>query len=451
MILAATKRLLAVSGICLLSLAARADLWVTGYYPGYATSRMAASNIDFTTVTHVIHFSLIPNSNGSVNSTSNSLTPSACAKLVGLAHAAGRKALVCVGGANTEAGFLAATTPANLGLFVTNIFNFMSSNAYDGVDLDWEPFNSTDTNQYTNLVIALRAKLGTNKLFTVAAPAYPEYGDSPTAEFTMLATVQNQFDQINIESYDLSGAYEGWVTWYTSPIYNGGYTFPDTSELVPSINGAVSNFVTNGVSPAKLGVGMPFYGDLWTGGPGVNQPRQSWPSTNVPTVTATTYATIIGSYYQSNLYHWDNVAQSAYLSITNVPATNDMFISYDDTHACQAKVSYARNLSLGGIMVWELTQDYISTQPVGQQSPLLSALKQSLATPNIVGTQWNGTNFGFSFTSLPLGLYRVLWSSNFTVWNTLTNNIAGTGSNLSITDPAPVAGQGRFYRVQTPP
>jgi chitinase len=436
---------------------ARADLWVTGYYPGYESSQMAPSNIDFTTVTHVIHFSLVPGTDGSIDSSANGLTPSASAKLVGLAHAAGRKALVCVGGASTEPDFLGATSSANLGLFVTNIVNFVSANSYDGVDLDWEPFNSSDTSQYTNLVNALRAALdgfATHKLLTVAAPAYPEYGDSPTAEFTMLASVQAEFDQINIMTYDLSGPYSGWVTWFNSPVYDGGYTFPSApSELVPSINGAVSNFVNNGVLPGKLGVGLPFYGYIWTGGSGVTQPRQSWPATNPPTVTTPTYADIVNNNYKSYQYHWDDIAQSAYLSITNAPVSDDMFISYDDTHACQAKVSYARNLHLGGLMIWELSQDYLSSKPAGQRAPLTTALKQALATPNVTAIQLDGTAVKFSFASLPLSLYQVQWSSNLAPasWNMLTNNVAGTGTNVLIADPTPATAPARFYRIQTPP
>jgi chitinase len=442
---------------CLLPALARADLWITGYYPGYESSQMAPSNIDFATVTHVIHFALVPANGGSINSSANNLTTAACAKLVGLAHAAGRKALVCVGGAGTETDFLNATTAASLGPFVANIANFMARNGYDGVDLDWEPFNSSDTGQYTNLVNALRATLdgfATHRLLTVAAPAYPEYGDSPTAEFTMLASVQGQLDQINIMTYDLSGAYEGWVTWYNSPIYDCGYTFPsDPDELVPSINGAVGNFVSQGVQPGKLGIGLPFYGYIWTGGPGMTQPRQGWPATNVPTVSTPTYAQIINNYYHSNLYHWDNIAQAAYLSITNNPAAGDMFISYDDTRACQSKVSYARDLHLGGLMIWELSQDYAPTQPAGQRAPLTAALNQALATPKISAIQRNGTNVQLSFTSLPLGLYSVQWTSNLALpwWNTLTNNVAGTGTNVLITDPAPATEPARFYRVQTPP
>jgi chitinase len=443
---------------CLLLLPplARADLWMTGYYPGYETSQMAPSNIDFTTITHVIHFALVPQSDGSLDSSANGLTSSACSKLVGVAHAAGKKAIVCVGGAGTEGDFLQATTTANLGGFVTNLVSFMSAYDYDGIDLDWEPFLSTDTQQYTNLVNGLRAalnQLAGHKLLTVAAPAYPSYGDSPTAEFTMLASVQGQFDQINVMTYDLSGPYSGWVTWFNSPIYDGGYTFPNTTELVPSIGGAISNFLNNGVAPGKLGIGLPFYGYIWTGGPGVTQPRQAWPANNPPTVTTTSYAAIVSDYYTTNLYHWDNVAQAAYLSVTNSPAGADMFISYDDAQACQTKISFARNLHLGGIMIWELSQDYFSTQPAGQRTPLVTTLKQALATPDFAGIQLNVRNVELSVTSIPLGLYRILWSSNLfnPTWNTLTNNVNATGDLLQLIDPTPATNGSRFYRVQSPP
>jgi hypothetical protein len=104
-------------------------------------------------------------------------------------------------------------------------------------------------------------------------------------------------------------------------------------------------------------------------------------------------------------------------------------------------------------MIWELSQDYFSTQPAGQREPLMTALKQALATPNIESIQWNGTTVNLSFTSLPLALYRVQWSSNLALapWNTLTNNVAGTGSNVPVADPVPATAPARFYRIQTPP
>jgi chitinase len=443
-----------IAGGCLFFSPAWAGPWVTGYFPGWEQDGMAASNIDFTTITHVVHFSLTPLSDGSLDSGENGLTPDKCSNLVAVAHAAGAKAIICVGGAGTESVFQEATTAANLPAFVSNLVNFVNLYGYDGLDIDWEPFLSTDANQYTNLVDALRSAAGlqAGKLLTIAAPAYPSYDDSPTAEFTMLASVQGKLDQINVMTYDLSGPYEGWVTWFNSPIYDGGYTFPsDPAELVPSVQGAVNNFTDNGVAPAKLGVGLPFYGYIWTGGPGVTQPRQSWPVANPPTVSTPSYSTIMSGYYQTNLYHWDTNAQAAYLGVTNTPAANDLFISYDDPRACQCKVSYVRNRGLGGIMIWELAQDYVPGQP----APLVQAIKGALCAPGQVSLARTNNDASLAFNGIALGSYRVEWASNLldSLWNTLLiTNVPAAGGLLRVTDHGVFTNQPlRFYRVQSPP
>jgi chitinase len=447
---------LSMGVLCLLSIITQAEVWRVGYYPGWEQASMPASNIDFTTLTHVIHFSVVPNSDGTLDSSANSISTANSSDLVLQAHAAGRKVLICVGGGGTESLFQGATSPANLPVFISNLTNFMATRGYDGVDIDWEPLPSSDAQQYTNMVIGLRSALNAfsqHELLTAAAGAYPPYGDSPTAEYVMYAAFQNQFDQINIMTYDMSGPWEGWVTWFNSPIYDGGYRFPSNGNLVPSVDGAVTNFLTNGVAPAKLGIGIAFYGYLWTGGSGtssicITQPRQSW--TNAPTATAIRYSTIMTDYYQSNLYHWDTNAQSAYLSITNANPTNNTFISYDDQRTCQAKVSYARNHGLGGVMIWELAQDHQS----GQSSPLMQALKQALATPGLTSIQFSNQNINLSLPSLPLGSYRVQWTSDMTLdaWNTLVvTNVSGPGGMLQIADPNFSSQSIRFYRVKTPP
>jgi chitinase len=109
---------------------------------------------------------------------------------------------------------------------------------------------------------------------------------------------------------------------------------------------------------------------------------------------------------------------------------------------------------LGGVMIWELGSGYRASQPSGQRDPLLQAVKQSLATPRIVGIQSSNQNIQLDFTSLPLALYRVQWTSNFptVAWNTLTSNVPGTNGTLRITDPGAITtAPERYYRVQTPP
>src|SRR5215510_2994711 len=102
--------LLALCISSLLCHSARADLWCTGYYPGWEQSGMPASAIDFTALTHIIHFSAVPNSNGTLNTSVNGLTVGNSANIVTNAHAAGKKVLFCVGGAGSQTGFQGATT-----------------------------------------------------------------------------------------------------------------------------------------------------------------------------------------------------------------------------------------------------------------------------------------------------------------------------------------------------
>jgi chitinase len=439
-------------GLC--CLVARANMWSTGYYPGWEQGGMPASSIDFTALSHVIHFSVVPNTDGTLNSSDNTISSANSSDIISHAHAAGVKVLICVGGASTETFFQGATSN-HLAAFINNLTNFMASRGYDGIDVDWEPLPASDSHVYTNLVNGLRSALDLfpqHKLLTAAAGAYPPYGDPATAEYLMFASLQSEFDQINVMTYDLSGPYGGWVTWFNSPIYDGGYRFPSTGGLVPSIDGAVSNFLHNGVAPGKLGVGIPFYGYVWSGGTGtttggVTLPRQSW--VNAPSVSTPNYNTIVATYYQSNLYHWDTNAQAAYLSISNSTPANDMFISYEDPRACQAKVSYARNHGLGGVMIWELAQDYQGGQP----DPLLLAVKQALASPGVVAIQTTNQNVMLSFTGVALGSYRIQWSDALTnnVWNTLAvTNVSGASQLLQIIDTNLLSQPQRFYRVQSP-
>src|SRR5258706_2564854 len=159
---------------CILSTIVRAVLGCTGYSPGWEQGVMPASTVDFETLSHIIHFSVLPNSNGTLKASANVITASNSASIVTNAHNAGRKVLISVGGAGSGQ-FQNATTPANLSTFINNLVGFMSTRGYDGIDLDWEPLNPSDANQFTNLVNGLRSALNaiTPRLLLTAAIASP--------------------------------------------------------------------------------------------------------------------------------------------------------------------------------------------------------------------------------------------------------------------------------------
>jgi chitinase len=434
----------------------QAGLWNSAYYAGWTQNDMPAQAVDFSATTHIIHFSVVPNTNGTLDFTPNTLTVGNSTDLVTRAHAAGVKVLLCVGGADSENGFLGATSAGTLSTFLTNLVSTMTTRGYDGIDVDWEPLPSTDFAQFTNLVSGLRTALNgfsPPKLLTAAVGAYPPYGDSPTAQYTMFAALQSKFDQINIMTYDLSGPYGGWITWFNAPIYDGGTRFPSTGALVPSTDGAVSNFLAGGVAPAKLGIGVAFYGYVWSGGAGTSTggaalPRQTW--TTAPAATAPAYSDIISNYYQPSLYHWDTNAQAAYLSIDLPGSSNDMFISYDDETTCRAKVDYADRRGLGGLIIWHLGAGYRASQPVGQRDLLLQSLKPALSNLfRITSLTINSSNAVVGFSSVS-GLNYALESADILStgsWSAVTDFTA-LAPITRITNSLPVSTSNRFYRVR---
>src|SRR5206468_8996591 len=80
---------------------ANADIWTTAYYAGWMQDYLPASEIDYSAVTHIIHFNLLPNSDGSLDSTTDMVYPQFSADLISRAHAAGVPVLISVGGENT--------------------------------------------------------------------------------------------------------------------------------------------------------------------------------------------------------------------------------------------------------------------------------------------------------------------------------------------------------------
>jgi len=438
---------------CCFSTNGRAAFWVSAYYAGYHQRDLPPEDIDFQALTHVIHFAVVPKANGMLDADINLLTPSNCTNLVTQAHAAGRKVLISVGGAGTVSAFRSATAPATLAFFITNLTNFLALFNYDGIDIDWEPLATADTNQFMSFVLALRAALDqfpTEKLLTAAVEAYPAPGVLP-----MFANLQSRFDQINVMTYVLSGPYPGWITWFTGSIFDGDLYFPGTTRLVPSANGAITNFIGHGISRGKLAIGIYFSGDVWFGGDGtanggVAFPRQSW--SKQPTVSNISYHEVMDLFFQNNRYRWDDAAQAAYLTIDN-PGTNDMFISYEDEHTCQVKVAYARNQYLGGVMIFELGNGYRTNQPVGRRDLLLQAVKQSVDTPRFIGIRRNAQDIVLNFSTLPASFYRISWKNDLTsqVWNTLSNTVPGSGGTVSVSDSGGASNSSRFYRVQTPP
>jgi GH18 family chitinase len=357
--------LILVCAVCLMlsggsnQIQAQSNIWVTAYYAGWMQSTLPASAIDYTAMTHINYFAIVPNADGSINLSGNGVTYNANAQtLVSNAHAHGVKVIITVGGWSTESAFNSASASASTrATFINNLMNVVRQANYDGIDVDWEPLATGDQTNYANLAHDLRDSL------TAQNPALLLTMATQWAANVSAATYQ-YFDQVNLMTYDLAGLWSGWVTWHNSALYNDITIGTQTI----SCDGMVKKWNSAGVPLNKLGIGIDWYGYKYSG---VTGPRQS--------ITGGTlvqgnrdYATIMSSDYPTMTRVWDDAAQAAYLT------NSSGWITYDDQQTCKAKIDYAKTKGIGGVIIWELGGGYRKSLAAGARDSLLQAVKNAL-------------------------------------------------------------------------
>lgn len=350
-----------------------ASLWVTAYYPVWNQSgALTPDKIDYSAITHLVHFAIVPRADGTIEDTSRpplfAVTPAQSQDVVTRAHKAGDKVLICLGGAGTGPLISPVIVPAKRAVFVQSLVAFAKTRGYDGIDVDMEPILPADEENFVAFVKDLRVALkAANPDYLLTIPAS---GD-PSSQAKMCARLQTDFDQINIQTYDLSGTWDGFKTWYNGSLYGNGKTLLTATRAYPSADETVRAYEAAGVPAAKLGLGIAFYGYLWKGATG---PGQSIQGVTTETVG---YNDIIDKYFAPGAYHWDATAHAPYLSFTGPGPADKKFISYDDAKLTGEKVTYARTHGLGGVIIWQLGSEYRPDQPAGKRSVLLQAVKQA--------------------------------------------------------------------------
>jgi chitinase len=348
---------------------AQAPMWVTGYWFSPSLyGNLPVSDIDFSALTHVIHCYVLPNTDGTLDPATLQAVADYAPSIVNAAHSNGVAVLLGVAQTGSGGDFPGATRPANIDSFVANIMNVVNQFGYDGVDIDWEA--NIDPGQFTNFVTELRGALDAQ---TPKGTLTGSFFSPPPP----LSLKQTSFDQINLMTYDMCSALDGF-TWHNAALYNAG----DSQRR--TVDSRLHDFAQI-IGRSKLGLGIPFYGYVWKGGAGtwtdgVTAPGQTW--SVKPNVKHRDYRNIINdpALWQDQNKRRDSWAGGVpYLSISQSDASGDTFVTYDDEISIAAKISYAKNQGLGGLMIYELSADYV---PNGSpMHPLMQAVKSAMTPP----------------------------------------------------------------------
>lgn len=279
------------------------------------------------------------------------------------------RVLVSVGGWGWSAHFSdAALTDSSRRAFASSgvgLFLHKWPGLFDGFDIDWEfpvggglPTNTVrpeDRENYTLMLAELRRQLdeetrrtGKKYTLTVALNAH-----APRNNHVELDRITPLVDWINVMTYDFHDR--------GSPIanFNAPLRSP-VGDVAPSYNvdSSLAMYLAAGVPPAKLVVGVPFYGRAYgrvaAEHDGLLQPTSGPPPADV-TAGGMDYKSLIAKQLAKRGFvrHWDAVAQVPWLYNKDTGA----WITYDDEQSIAAKADYARTNALGGVMIWQIAGD----------------------------------------------------------------------------------------------
>lgn len=270
------------------------------------------------------------------------------------------KVLVSVGGWGWSGNFSdAALSDSSRNRFAASAARFITDNRLDGIDLDWEypnqpgagnKYRPEDVHNFTLLLKCIREhidslaqKEGRKEpyLLTIASG-----GDSVYIANTELGEASEYLDFISIMSYDLHNG----LTWQS-----GHHTNLWLSDF-DALNGdatvrAVRMHIEAGVSPAKLNIGIPFYGRRWIGVEPLNNGLYREARTTGAGIPYTEVLKALADPAYQRFY--DSSAAAPFLW----NARDSIFISYDDETSLAAKMQYVKTAGLGGVMFWEYAED----------------------------------------------------------------------------------------------
>ncbi|KAH6651435.1 glycosyl hydrolases family 18-domain-containing protein [Truncatella angustata] len=238
--------------------------------------------------------------------------------------------------------------------FIDNLFSFLREYAFDGVDFDWEYPGADDRGGIdtdgANFVTFLKELDDANKKQPVK---YVVSFTVPTSywylrHFDLKAV--DHVDFVNVMSYDLHGVWDG-----KNPIGQHIYGHTNLTEMTQ----AFDLFWRNDVPANKLNMGLGFYGRAF---------QLQDPSCSKPGCNFKGGATKGGCSGESGILSYREIMavidakkikpiHDKTAGVKYITWNSDQWVSYDDADTFTQKKDLAKDLGLGGFLIWAIDQD----------------------------------------------------------------------------------------------
>jgi chitinase len=247
-------------------------------------------------------------------------------------------------------GFATAARPENRAAFVSSCVDMfirghlapdvVAAGLFDGFDIDWEYPETADRENYSALLAEFRQQMDAVhpglKLAVATGAGLGHY------QGINLRQVAGLVDQIGVMNYDYNGPWNR-KTGILAPLFE----VAGDPLRGNTVDATIRGYEEAGVPPAKLLMGIPFYAYGWDGVADLNHGLFQ---AGEPIRGDHFYSYIQTIQPKFQLYR-DPESKAPWLF------DGKSFWSFDDAISIRAKLEYAKKQKLGGVMVWELSND----------------------------------------------------------------------------------------------
>jgi chitinase len=241
----------------------------------------------------------------------------------------------------------------------------MNQYGFDGLDYDWQypvaggleanDHRPEDKKNFTALLRETRAALAPGKELTVAVTSDP-------------VLMENlEVDAMHVMSYDYHGGWNNF-TGHVAPLYPASASrFElDADRLARNVDATIRAYIERGAHPAKLVLGVPFYGRAWI--TSAHNAQHGLYRSAIEQEAPKPLLAVPGNWEDGQFDTWkimqllaEGQLEAYYDGVSHAPyaysAEMGLFISYDDAASLKEKIEYVHAHHLGGMMMWELSGD----------------------------------------------------------------------------------------------
>ena len=240
--------------------------------------------------------------------------------------------------------------------FAKSVADIVKANNLDGIDINWGYPLASDLKEVANIsglsqsfikaIASVKEELNalekeTDKAYTLSCAVET---DTNYIANTGMKDAQQYLNFINVIVYNFLDAK---IAIHQANLYPS-----DKYQIRKAASVAIQDYINSGVSPEKLVLGIPFYGNVYK----VKKDSQTGIGDPVVEKTGTRgYTFIKDSLINQKEYfrYWDNEAQAPYV----YNYYNSTLVTYNDEESVKAKCQYVKDNDLAGVMFWEYNSD----------------------------------------------------------------------------------------------